>query len=63
MIAKVVRIDFEIIAKVWDTRGSGNVSHSVSVNRYSYGLIYFEDFRYGVEFSAIVNETNACITY
>jgi hypothetical protein len=60
MVTEVVRVNFQIIAEIWDARRPRNFSNSVAVNGDGYGLVCPENFGYGIELSIIVNETNAC---
>jgi len=59
VVAEMVGVDFEIVAKVWDARWAGDFADGVAVDGDCDGFVCLEDFGDGVELAAIVNETDA----
>ena len=59
MVTEMVRVDFEIVSKVWDASWAGNFADGVAVDGDCDGFVRLEDFGDGVELAVIVNETDA----
>lgn len=59
MVTEMVRVDLEVVAKVWDARGTRDFAYSISVDGNSYRFVFLENIRYCSEFPIIVDEADA----
>ena len=58
MVAKMVGVDFEIVAEIWNACWAGNFADGVAVDGDCDGFVRLEDFGYGVELAVIVDKTD-----
>ena len=59
MVAKMVGIDFEIVAEIWNACWAGDFADGVTVDGDCDGLVRLKNFGDGVELAVIVNKTDA----
>jgi hypothetical protein len=58
MIAEMIGVDLEVVAEVWDARGTGDFSYGISVDGNCYRFVFLEDIRYRGESSIVVDKSD-----